>query len=241
MTHIIKDEMIPIALPNERFSTITRRMVIWLRKSWLRVIVHIGALTPLAWLVYDALTDQLTANPIQAATLRTGKSALILLILSLACTPIHSIFKFKPALQVRRALGLYAFLYVSLHFLIFVGLDYVFDLELIQSAVLEKRYALVGFSAGVILLPLAVTSTRGWMKRLGKNWKRLHRLVYLAGLLAVVHYIWLVKADVREPYYWGLALVLLLLARLPWVRRNVENVRNRLRHTAGVFGANSVQ
>lgn len=170
-----------------------------LKLSPFQWIVHLGALTPLVVLILDALRDNLTVNPIQDITFRTGKTALVLLVLSLAATPINTMFGFRPALKVRRALGLYAFLYVSLHFLIFIGLDYAFDQGLIYEAILEKRYALVGFAAGLVLLPLAITSTKGWMKRLGKNWKRLHRLVYLAALLAAVHYIWLVKSDIREP------------------------------------------
>jgi sulfoxide reductase heme-binding subunit YedZ len=174
----------------------------------------------------DAFQGNLTANPIQAAILRTGKPALVLLISSLACTPLSSIFKLRQALLVRRTLGLYAFFYASLHFLIFLGLDYGFNLPLLQEAIFEKRFALVGFSAWIILLPLAMTSTKGWMKRLGKNWKHLHRLVYLAGILAVVHFVWLVKSDIREPLSWGAVLLLLLIARISWVRRRVMALRN---------------
>ena len=136
--------------------------------------------------------------------------ALVFLVLSLACTPIYTLFGFKPALKVRRALGLYAFFYASLHFLTFVGLDYQFDIGLLKEAIFEKRYALVGFAAFLILIPLAVTSTKGWMRRLGKKWKHLHKLIYLAGLLAVVHYIWLVKSDIRVPLEYALVVVLLL-------------------------------
>ncbi|MCK4976213.1 MAG: ferric reductase-like transmembrane domain-containing protein, partial [Anaerolineales bacterium] len=113
--------------------------------------------------------DNLTANPIQAVTLRTGKTALVLLVLTLAVTPINTLFGFRQLLKVRRALGLYTFLYISIHFAIFIGLDYVFDLELILEAIFEKRFALIGFITGLIMLPLALTSTRWWMKRLGKN------------------------------------------------------------------------
>jgi sulfoxide reductase heme-binding subunit YedZ len=196
-----------------------------LKFSRFQLFVHAAALTPLAWLVIDFLRDDLTANPIQALTLRTGKYALVLLILSLACTPLNTVFGFRPALKVRRALGLYAFLYASLHFLIFVGLDYGFDPVLLQEAIFEKRFALVGFAAFMILVSLAITSTKGWMKRLGKNWKRLHQLVYLAGLLVVVHYIWQVKSDIRVPLVYGAVVVLLLVARLSPVRRTLSRVR----------------
>ena len=184
-----------------------------------RLLVHLAALTPLALLIWDALHDNLTVNPIQAATQRTGKAALVLLVLSLACTPLNTVFGFKPALTVRRALGLYAFLYASLHFAIFVGLDYGFNLEYLWEAIFEKPFALVGFATGLILLALAITSFRYWQKRLGQRWKRLHQLVYLAGLLAVLHYTWAVKADLRQPLAWGALVALLLLLRLPALRR----------------------
>jgi len=197
--------------------------------SPLQWIIHLGALTPLAVLIANALRDNLSANPIQDVTFRTGKTALVLLVLSLAATPVNTVFGYRPALKVRRALGLYAFFYVSLHFLIFIGLDYTFDLELIFAAIAEKRYALVGFAAGLILLPLAITSTKGWMRRLGKRWKQLHRLVYIAAPLAVVHYIWLVKADIREPLAFGGVIGALLLARLPFVRRWATNWRSMMK------------
>ncbi|HLA99684.1 MAG TPA: protein-methionine-sulfoxide reductase heme-binding subunit MsrQ [Anaerolineales bacterium] len=200
-----------------------------LKFSPLQWVVHLGSLTPLAVLIVDAMRDNLSANPIQDVTFRTGKTALVLLVLSLAATPVNTIFGYRQALKVRRALGLYAFFYVSLHFLIFVGLDYTFDLELIYAAIAEKRYARVGFSAALILLPLAITSTKSWMRRLGKRWKQLHRLVYLAALLAFIHYLWLVKADIREPLAYGGVIGLLLIARLPFVRRWATNLRLTLK------------
>jgi sulfoxide reductase heme-binding subunit YedZ len=201
-------------------------------------IVHIGSWIPLVAIIVDYFRDHLTANPIQDITFRTGKTALVLLILSLSATPANTILGFKPALKVRRALGLYTFMYVSLHFLIFIGLDYGFDLALLKDAIFEKRYALVGFAAGLILLPLAITSTRGWMARLGQNWKRLHRLVYLAGILAVIHYVWLVKSDIREPLAYGGIVLLLLLFRLPrmrkWLSRQRSHWLGRLRAIPGL-------
>src|SRR3990170_2006595 len=184
-----------------------------------QILVHVGSLVPLALLIRDAITDNLTVNPIQDITFRTGKAALVLLVLSLACTPLNTVFRFREALKVRRALGLYAFLYVSLHFLIFIGLDYTFDLSLIREAIVEKRYALMGFAAFLTLLPLALTSTRGWQKRLGKTWRALHRWVYLAGILAVIHFVWLVKSDIREPLAYGAVVLLLLILRIPIIRR----------------------
>jgi sulfoxide reductase heme-binding subunit YedZ len=187
--------------------------------------VHIAAWVPLVLLVYNWMTNNLTFNPIQAAELRTGKYALVLLILSLACTPLNTVFGFRQAIKVRRALGLYAFMYASIHFLIFIGIDYQFDLVLLQEAIFEKRYALVGFAAGLILLALAVTSTRGWMKRLGKTWTRLHKFVYLAGILVIVHYVWLVKSDIRIPLLYGAVVLTLLILRIPSVRRRASKFR----------------
>jgi sulfoxide reductase heme-binding subunit YedZ len=194
----------------------------------LRVLVHLAALAPLVVMVYLYLSGRLTANPIQDLTQRTGQAALWLLTLSLAATPANTLLGFKPALKVRRALGLYAFFYALGHFLIFVWWDYGLDIALILEDVGSKRYVLVGFATLLILTPLAITSTRGWMKRLGKGWKRLHRWVYLAGILAVAHYTWVVKADLREPLAFGLAVGLLLLARLPAVRRPLSSLRMQL-------------
>lgn len=193
-----------------------------------QLFVHAAALAPLGLLIFDFFRDNLTVNPVQALTLRTGKYALTLLVLSLACTPVNTVFGFRPALKVRRALGLYAFMYATIHFLIFIGLDYAFNPQLLREAIFEKRFALVGFAAFLMLLPLAITSTRGWMKRLGKNWKRLHRLVYLAGALVVVHYAWAVKSDIRQPLLFGGLVALFLFLRLPAVRRAASQRRGIL-------------
>jgi sulfoxide reductase heme-binding subunit YedZ len=198
-----------------------------LEVRWLQILVHVAALLPLAWLIWAYWQGLFIIDPVLEITTRTGKTALILLILSLACTPIHAIFGFKQVLRLRRPLGLYAFMYAGLHFLIFVGLDYGFDLDLIGQAILNQRYVLVGFAAGLLLLLLAITSTRGWQKRLGKNWKRLHRLAYLAAILAIVHFMWLVK-DIREPLRYGAVVALLLIVRIPVIRRALNNVRRQL-------------
>ena len=185
---------------------------------WFPILVHIACLLPIAWLVFDAWRGDLTADPIRASILRTGKIALILLVLSLACTPLNNIFGFKPALKVRRALGDYSFLYTSLHFAIFVSLDYGFDFQLVTHE-LTRPYALVGLVAGLLLIPLAVTSFAPWPKRLGKSWKRLHNLVYVINLVAALHFILVVKQGVTEPYLWLILIVFLLVLRLPPIRR----------------------
>ncbi|MCH7520633.1 MAG: sulfoxide reductase heme-binding subunit YedZ [Candidatus Marinimicrobia bacterium] len=186
------------------------------RARWL---VHPLALLPLALLFYDFLIDNLTANPIQEITQRTGKTALVLLILTLVVTPVNRHFRLPDLVPLRKRLGLYAFLYATLHLSIFVGLDYFFDWELILLELSEKLYVLVGLTAWLLLLPLAVTSTKGWQRRLGKRWKGLHRLIYVAASAVILHYLWLVKSDIREPLAYGAGVALLLTLRLPPVRR----------------------
>jgi len=197
----------------------------WLRKNWLLLLTHIGSLIPLAVLLWDWSQGNLTVNPIQAVTLRTGRFAIILLILSLACTPVNSLFGFRQVIPLRKWLGLYSAMYVGFHFAIFIGIDYGFNLSLIKVDLLSKRYVIVGFFAGLILLPLALTSTKGWQKRLKKNWKRLHRLVYVAGILASTHFIWLVKSDIRTPLIYAGIMLFLLILRVPVIRRFTKGMR----------------
>jgi sulfoxide reductase heme-binding subunit YedZ len=191
-------------------------------KHWLAILTHVAALTPLAVMAWEYARGQLSVDPIREITLRTGKAALVLLVLSLAVTPVHILFGTRLVLKLRRPLGLYAFLYASLHGLTFVGLDYGFNLGLLLREVLQKRFVQAGILAFLLLLPLAITSTRGWMSRLGRNWKRLHRLVYVAALVAVVHFVWLAKGDIREPLAYGAVVVLLLAVRLPFVRSAIR-------------------
>ncbi len=202
-------------------------LLAWIRARWLRLLVHVGALLPLAWTLWQYWQGLFLVDPVREITTRTGRTALILLVLTLACTPLNTLFGFKRGLRVRRALGLYTFLYVSLHFATFVWLDYGLDLSLLQEAIFAQRYVVVGFAAGLILLALAITSTRGWQRRLGRNWKRLHRLIYLASVLAVVHFAWLVK-DLREPLRYGVVVALLLLLRIPRVRKALSRTRSWL-------------
>ncbi len=191
-----------------------------LTKHWFWIIVNLAALTPLFMLIWNYWTDNLSADPVAYITKKTGQSAIILLGLSLACTPVNTVFGFRPALTVRKSLGLYAFMYAALHLLNFVGLDYGFNLNyILDDALLKKRYMIVGITAFLILLPLAITSTKGWMKSLGRNWKRLHKLAYVAGVLAVLHYIWLVKLDITWPLIYTSILGVLLLLRVPRVRK----------------------
>jgi methionine sulfoxide reductase heme-binding subunit len=186
---------------------------------WFPLLVHIACLLPIPWLVFDAWRGNLTAEPIRGAILRTGTTALVLLVLSLACTPVNSIFGFRPALKVRRALGDYSFMYTSIHFALFVALDYGFNLPLVIEELFLRPYALVGLVAGLLLIPLAITSFAPWPARLGKNWKRLHRLVYAIAILAALHFILVVKQGVTEPYLWMILVIFLLVLRITPIRR----------------------
>ena len=192
----------------------------------LQIAVHVAAWIPLIWLAVQYFTDSLGVNPIQAATQRMGKTALILLVLSLACTPLNSLFNFKPALKVRRPLGLYAFLYAAIHFALFIGVDYGFNLGFLWADIRNKAYVWVGFTAGLILLVLAVTSFDWWKRQLKKNWKRLHQLVYLASLLVILHYAWAKKGNIfqlqgaiLQPLLFGLLVIVLLVVRIPKVKQ----------------------
>lgn len=193
-----------------------------------QLLVHAGAWLPLLLLIWDAFAGNLSFNPIQDITLRTGKTALVLLVLSLAATPANTLFGFRQAIKVRRPLGVYAFMYAVLHLAIFVGLDYGFDFRIIWLELVEKRYVLAGFAAFLILLPLALTSTKGWQKRLGRRWKSLHKWVYLAGVLVAVHFIWLDKDHAGEPVFWAAGIALLLIARIKPVRQALVRARRRL-------------
>jgi sulfoxide reductase heme-binding subunit YedZ len=198
-----------------------------LKSDALRIVVHVAAWVPMAWMVWHYSQGLFIVDPVREMTTVSGRTALILLMLCLACTPINTLLGWKQVLRVRRALGVYSFMYASLHFLVFIGLDYRLDFALIQQAIFDQRYVVAGFAAGLILLALALTSTSGWKQRLGRNWKRLHSLVYAAGILAVIHYLWLVK-DPKAPQRYALLLAVLLLLRIPWVRRKIVRTRRRL-------------
>ena len=195
--------------------------------KYIRIILHICALLPLAMLFYDLGYENLSVNPIQDITIRTGKPALVFLVLVLSITPVRKWFGLHSLLQFRRILGLYAFMYASLHFLVFIGLDYGFDIELLRSSVFKKPYVVLGLLAYLTLVPLAITSTHGWIRRLGKYWKMLHKLVYLAGILAVSHYIWAVKSDIRQPLMFAAVICVMLLARTRFFNRAIYLLRER--------------
>ena len=195
----------------------------------LRIAGHVGALIPFALLLFDWQTGGFGPDPVREITLRTGKTAIILLVASLAVTPLKLVFGWNQMHPLRRILGLYAFGYVALHLLTFVWLDYGLSWALIQEAIFEKWYALIGFAAFLILLPLALTSTQWSMKKLGKRWTKLHKWVYLAGILAVLHYILLVKQAYTQPFIFALILTVLLLVRVNPVKQQVLRWRRALK------------
>jgi sulfoxide reductase heme-binding subunit YedZ len=204
-----------------------KRLLSKVRENWLRILVHVGALLPLGLILWDYWQGAFFVDPIREITTRTGRTALTLLVLSLACTPINILFGFGRMKRVRRALGLYAFLYVSVHFAVFAGWDYGLDLGLLGPALFSQQFVLPGLAAGLLLVPLAITSTRWFQKRMGGSWKWLHRLAYVAAILAVLHFFWLVK-DTRRPLLYGAVLALLLLVRVPIVRGAFSKLRRRL-------------
>lgn len=188
-------------------------------------------LTPAAILAYRAATDDLTANPIEFITLHTGWWALVMLIATLAVTPLRRITGWNPIIKLRRPLGLFAFFYATLHLLTYITLDRYFEFGEIGADILERPYITVGFAAFVLLLPLAITSTKGWIRRLGRRWSLLHRLIYVSAALAVLHYYWKKssKADIAEPLTFAAILAGLLLFRVGfWLhRRRRDNSATR--------------
>lgn len=205
------------------------------RHTPLQIAVHLYAWSAIAHMLLDFLTGNISPNPIQELEQRTGRHAITLLVLSLACTPINTLFKWSEPLKRRRALGLYAFMYATIHMLIFVDIDYGLAWSLIVKEVVEKPRILVGMLSFLMFIPLAVTSFDLWKKRLGKNWKRLHRLVYFIAPLVVLHYVWSKKGDllslqgeIVKPLVYGLVFAFLLILRIPAVRKASVSLRDRI-------------
>ncbi|MBI4636399.1 MAG: sulfoxide reductase heme-binding subunit YedZ [Candidatus Rokubacteria bacterium] len=192
----------------------------------LKIGVWGGCLTPLACLVYWGATDDLTANPIDFVTRTLGDWTLRCLLASLALTPLRLLTGVAWQMSLRRLLGLFAFFYACLHFSVWIALDHFFDWPEMLADVLKRPYITVGVAALGLLLPLASTSTAGMVKRLGgAAWRRLHRLVYAIGVLGVLHYLWLAKVGVVDPYVYAALLALLLAIRLwDWARRRARRL-----------------
>jgi sulfoxide reductase heme-binding subunit YedZ len=202
--------------------------------NWLQIGIHSIGLFPLLELGYKAFANQLTVNPIQFIEQFLGRAALNLLIVTLAVTPSITVTGWKKPARYRRALGLYAFFYFALHFITFTVFDYGLDFREILRLTTEKPFIIVGSIAGLLLLLLAVTSFKYWMKYLGKKWKSLHQSVYLIGVLVILHYAWAVKGsvstlsgDIGRPLLMGAIVFLLLLVRVPPIRRWIVNRRKQ--------------
>jgi len=208
----------------------------WQRFDWLRLAIHLVSLYYLLQISLLWLTSGLGANPIQFIEQHLGRAAVNLLVLTLAVTPLVNLTGWKKLVKHRRTLGLYTFVYFALHFLVFAVLDYGLNWLEILRLVTEKTFIIVGVFAGLILFALAVTSFKFWMKRLGKNWKRLHKLVYLASGLVVLHYALAVKGsitnlsgEVYRPLSIGVLMAVLFILRVPPVRRLMGSLRQSVR------------
>lgn len=203
-----------------------------------RLLVHLAALSPiaLAWLDARRAAAAILINPVQAVSQRSGFTALSLLVASLAVTPLGALLGRPGLVRHRRTLGLYAFAWALAHASItlwdFSWIEGAFDGAALRDAIVDKPYALVGFTAFCLLTPLAITSTKGWQRRLGRRWTRLHRLVYGIAPLVVLHYLWSVKADWRPPAAFGAGVLLLLALRLPALRRRAADWGRRRRAAA---------
>ena len=185
-----------------------------LKSKWTKVALFIAGLLPVLSLVWGAFHHGLTPNPIEYITHQTGDWILIFLVLTLAISPARKILGLPELIRFRRMLGLYAFFYAFLHFSIWIGLDKFFDWSDMTADVMKRRFITMGLTGFVLLIPLAVTSTAGWIRRLGgKRWQRLHALVYITAAAGVIHFYWQVKSNVRKPLRYGVIFLLLFLVR----------------------------
>jgi len=201
----------------------------------LKPVTFIACLIPLGQLLYNAWTDNLSANPIEFITHFTGDWTLIFLLASLSVTPLRKISGWNELIKYRRMLGLFAFFYAVLHFATYMVLDHFFDFPAIVKDVMKRPYVTAGFTGFVLMIPLAITSTAGMIRRLGKRWQQLHRFVYVVGIAGVIHFYWLVKADIRRPVQYGAVLALLLGYRL--VVKWMPALRGRLAQSSSSIGA----
>ncbi|HXM93799.1 MAG TPA: protein-methionine-sulfoxide reductase heme-binding subunit MsrQ [Candidatus Dormibacteraeota bacterium] len=200
-----------------------------LANKWTKVFVFSFCLIPLALLGWHALHGELTANPIEFITHTTGDWTLRFLVITLTITPLRRISRLPELIRFRRMLGLFAFFYACLHFITYLVLDKFFDFSEIGKDIAKRRYITVGFAAFVLLIPLAITSTKGWIRRLGgKRWQQIHRAVYISAIAGVIHYYWLVKSAVIKPLAYGSIVALLLLWRLgDWFLKRRERITLR--------------
>jgi len=183
-------------------------------------LVFVIALTPFLWLAFRAVQNDLGVNPAETLQLETGIWALRFLLATLAITPLRRLTGWNRLIQYRRMLGLFAFFYAALHFLTYLVLDQFFAFDLIPKDIVKRPFITMGFTAFVLMIPLAVTSTKGWIRRLGRRWQFLHRLIYVSAIAAAVHYLWKVKVMIGSPVYYGIAVALLLGFRVAWALKS---------------------
>jgi methionine sulfoxide reductase heme-binding subunit len=183
--------------------------------KWTKAVLFFLCLLPFAGLVWRIFKNNLGANPVEFLQHATGDWTLRFLVFTLCVTPLRKLFRLPDLIRFRRMLGLFAFFYAGLHFITYLGPDQQFDLIAMWKDVAKRPFITVGFAAFVLLIPLAITSTTGWIRRLGgKRWQMLHRSIYFAAVFGVIHYYWLVKSDVREPLFYGTIVAILLLWRI---------------------------
>ncbi len=195
------------------------------KTSWIGIksVVFLLSLTPFLILLYDTIQEQLGANPIETLHFSLGDWALRFLCIGLTLSPLKKLFGLSWLNRFRRMMGLFAFFYAGMHFLVYIVLDLSLSWEAFIDEVPKSPYILVGLFTFLLLVPLALTSTKGMQKRLGKYWLKLHRLVYLAGISAVVHYFWLVKSDYNEPIFYASIMFIVLIMRLfGWVKKKIK-------------------
>ena len=185
----------------------------------LKTAIWITGLTPILWLTVSFFQRNLGVNPVEKIIHIQGRWTLVFILATMAVTPIRRLTGWNRIIQVRRLLGLFAFAYACIHFLAYAGMDQLFALSYIVEDVLDRRYITAGFAALVLMVPLAITSTKGWIRRLGKRWQRLHRLAYVAAGLGVLHYFWKVKGDTFWPLVAALALAGLFGVRVAYRRK----------------------
>jgi len=198
-----------------------------LRRRWLKAVLFLLCLAPAGYLGWLFYTEDLTANPLEYITHFTGDWSIRLICATLAITPLRKLLGAPDLIRFRRMIGLYAFFYAALHFLTYLWLDRLFDFRDLAKDIAKRPFITMGFASFVLMLPLAATSTAGWIRRMGgKKWQALHRLIYLSAVAAVVHYYWLVKSDVRLPLMYGAIVGILLLYRGgAWVRNRIRSAR----------------
>jgi sulfoxide reductase heme-binding subunit YedZ len=185
-----------------------------LRKRWVKILVFLLSLMPMAWLGWRGWNQDLSANPIEFITRYTGDWTLRFLVFTLAITPLRKLLGLPDLIKFRRMIGLFAFFYGCLHFTTYIWLDKFFDLTEMLHDVAKRPFITAGFTAFVLMIPLAITSTTGWIRRMGgKRWQMLHRLVYISAVAGVIHYYWLVKSAVQRPIFYGVLVAIALVIR----------------------------